>query len=69
MLLILENIKNVKLANQLLKVRRKKKRERDECYNNKIYKLKHKLMLQAQQAAAQAEVQKEPSFNAKHYAT
>jgi hypothetical protein len=51
-------IKNVKLANQLLKVRRKKKQERDQLLQEKNIQTQAQANAQAQQVAAQAEVQK-----------
>ena len=54
----LRNIKNVKLANQLLKVRRKKKRERDELLQQKNIETQANANAQAQKIAAEAEVQK-----------
>jgi len=54
----LRNIKNVKLANELLKVRRKKKRERDELLQQKNIETQANANAQAQKVAAQAEVQK-----------
>ena len=54
----LRNIKNVKLANQLLKVRRKKKRERDKLLQQKNIETQANANAQAQKIAAQAEVQK-----------
>jgi len=54
----LRNIKNVKLANQLLKVRRKKKRERDELLQKKNIETQANANAQAQKIAAEAEVQK-----------
>ena len=54
----LRNIKNVKLANELLKVRRKKKRERDELLQQKNIETQANANAQAQKIAAQAEVQK-----------
>ena len=54
----LRDIKNVKLANQLLKVRRKKKRERDELLQTKNIETQANANAQAQKVAAEAEVQK-----------
>ena len=54
----LRTIKNVKLANQLLKLRRKQKAERDQEMNERNIKAQGEANAQAQQVAAQAEVQK-----------
>jgi len=54
----LREIKNVKLANQLLKIRRKKKIERDQILAQQNIQAQAEANAQAQQVAAQAEVQK-----------
>jgi hypothetical protein len=54
----LRNVRNVKLANQLLKVKRKKKQERDQQMQQQNMQAQSQANQQAQQAAAQAEVQK-----------
>ena len=54
----LRDIKNIKLANQLLKVRRTKKLEREQAMQQENIKAQAEANSQAQQAAAQAEVQK-----------
>ena len=54
----LRDIKNVKLANQLLKIRRKKKQERDQMVQQMNIQAQAQANAQAQQVAAQAEVQK-----------
>ena len=54
----LREIKNVKLANQLLKIRRKKKQERDQIIQERNIQLQTQSNAQAAQAAAQADVQK-----------
>ena len=54
----LRDIKNVKLANQLLKIRRKKKFERDQIAQRMNIQAQAQANAQAQQVAAQAEVQK-----------
>ena len=54
----LRDINNVKLANQLLKVRRKKKREKDQELQERNIKTQADANAKAQQVAAQAEVQK-----------
>jgi hypothetical protein len=51
-------IKNLKLANQLLKLRRAKKEERDFQVNQSNIQAQAQANAQAQQVAAQAEVQK-----------
>jgi len=54
----LREIKNIKLANQLLKIRRKKKQERDQRMQQENIQAQAQANAQAQQVAAQAEVQK-----------
>tara|TARA_R100001463_G_scaffold48650_2_gene97935 strand:- start:3 stop:2396 length:2394 start_codon:yes stop_codon:yes gene_type:complete len=54
----LREIKSVKLANQLLKIRRKKKLDRDQEMQQENIRAQSEANQQAQQAAAQAEVQK-----------
>ena len=54
----LREIKNVKLANQMLKLRRKKKIERDQKIQQENIKAQADANAQAQQVAAQAEMQK-----------
>ena len=54
----LRDIKNVKLANQLLKIRRAKKLERDQLMQQQNIQAQAQANAQAQQVAAQAEVQK-----------
>ena len=51
-------IRNVKLANQVLKIRRKKKMERDQQMQQENIQAQAQANAQAQQVAAQAEVQK-----------
>jgi len=51
-------IKSVKLANQILKIRRKKKQERDQLVQQQNIQAQSQANIQAQQAAAQMEVQK-----------
>ena len=55
----LREIKNVKLANQLLKIRRKKKQDKDQQLQERNMQLQSQTNQQAAQAAAQAEMQKE----------
>jgi hypothetical protein len=54
----LRNVRNLKLANQLLKVKRKKKQERDQQMQQQNIQAQSQANQQAQQAAAQAEMQK-----------
>ena len=54
----LREIKNIKLANQLLKIRRKKKAERDQRAQQENIKAQSRANIEAQQAAAQMEVRK-----------
>ena len=51
-------IKNVKLANQLLKIRRKKKQEKDQELQEKNIQAQAQANAEAQKEAAAAEVQK-----------
>ena len=55
----LREIKNVKLANQLLKIRRKKKQAKDQRVQQQNIQAQSQANIQAQQAAAQMELQKE----------
>jgi len=54
----IREIKNVKLANQLLKIRRKKKLDRDQALQQQNMEQQAQLNQQSAQMAAQAEVQK-----------
>jgi hypothetical protein len=58
----LREIKNIKMANQLLKIRRKKKQERDMAMQQQNIQAQAQANAQAQQAAAQAEVQKQQAL-------
>ncbi len=58
----LREIKNIKLANQLLKIRRKKKQERDQQMQERNIQAQAQANAQAQQVAAQAEVQKQQAL-------
>jgi len=60
----IRDIKNVKLANQLLKVRRKKKLDRDQALQEKNMQMQSQMNQQAAQAAAQGEVQKNQALTA-----
>jgi len=55
----LREIKNIKLANQLLKVRRKQKQEKDQMIAQDNIQAQAQANMQTQQASAQLEVQKE----------
>jgi len=54
----IREIKNIKLANQLLKIRRKKKLDRDQAMQMQNMQQQAQLNQQSAQAAAQAEAQK-----------
>tara|TARA_R100001440_G_scaffold61740_2_gene81657 strand:+ start:1 stop:966 length:966 start_codon:yes stop_codon:yes gene_type:complete len=54
----LREVRNVKLANQLLKIKRKKKQERDQAMQQRNIEAQTRANNQAQQAAAQMEIQK-----------
>ena len=54
----LRNVRNVKLANQLLKVKRKKKLQRDQAMQQQNIQAQSQANQEAQLAAAEAEVQK-----------
>ena len=58
----IREIKNLKLANQLLKVRRKKKQQTDQQMQQQNIKAQADANAQAQQAAAQSEVQKQQAI-------
>jgi hypothetical protein len=60
----LREIKNIKLANQLLKIRRQKKLERDRKLQLENIQAQTQSNTQATQAAAQAEIQKNQAINA-----
>ena len=57
-------IRNIKLANQLLKIRRKKKLDRDQAIQQQNMQQQAQLNQQSAQAAAQADVQKNQALNA-----
>jgi hypothetical protein len=59
----IREIKNIKLANQLLKVRRKKKQETDQQMQQQNIQAQSQAQMQQQQAAAQAEVQKQQALS------
>ena len=54
----IREIKNLKLANQVLKIRRRKKQERDQQMQQQNIQAQAQANAQAQQVAAQAEIQK-----------
>ena len=58
----IREVKNLKLANQLLKLRRKKKLERDQMMQQQNIQAQAQANAQAQQVAAQAEVQKDQAL-------
>jgi len=60
----LREIRSVKLANQLLKIRRKKKQERDRQLQLENIQAQSQSNTQAAQAAAQVEMQKDQALNA-----
>ena len=60
----LREIRSIKLANQLLKIRRKKKQERDRQLQLENIQAQTQSNTQAAQAAAQAEMQKNQALNA-----
>jgi len=60
----IREIKNIKLANQLLKIRRKKKLDRDQAMQQQNIEAQAQANQQSAQAAAQAEVQKNQALNA-----
>jgi hypothetical protein len=54
----IREVKNIKLANQLLKVKRKNKQKRDQLIQQQNIQAQSQANAQSQQVAAQAEVQK-----------
>ena len=58
----LREIKNVQLANQMLKIRRRKKLERDQAMQQQNIQMQAQANAQSQQVAAQAEVQKQEAL-------
>jgi hypothetical protein len=60
----IREVRNIKLANQLLKLRRKKKIERDQAIAQQNIQQQSQANAQAQQVAAQAEVQKQQAIQA-----
>jgi hypothetical protein len=59
----IREIKNIKLANQLLKIRRQKKLDRDQTVQQQNMQQQAQLNQQSAQAAAQAEMQKNQALN------
>jgi hypothetical protein len=59
----LREIKNIKLANQLLKIRRKKKQEKDQQIQQQNIQAQSQANMEAQQAAAQLEIQKQQALS------
>ena len=60
----LREIKNIQLANQMLKIRRRKKQERDQAIQQQNIQMQAQANAQSQQVAAQAEVQKQQALTA-----
>ena len=60
----LRTVNNVKLANQLLKIRRKKKVDKDQEMQERNMQMQGQINQQSAQAAAQAEVQKNQALTA-----
>ena len=60
----LREIKNIKLANQLLKIRRKKKQAKDQMIQERNMQMQSQTNQQAAQAAAQSEMQKNEAITA-----
>ena len=55
----IREVRNLKLANQLLKIKRKKKIERDQAMQQENMQAQAQVNMQTQQQAAQLEIQKE----------
>jgi hypothetical protein len=60
----LREIRNIKLANQMLKIRRKRKIDRDQATQQQNMQQQAQLNQQSAQAAAQADIQKNQAINA-----
>jgi len=58
----IREVKNLKLANQLLKIRRTKKRERDQQTQQQNMQMQAQQNAQSAQAAAQADIQKQSAI-------
>ena len=59
----LRDIRNIKLANQVLKIRRKKKQENDQRVQQQNMQMQSQMNQQAAQAAMEAEVQKNKAMS------
>jgi len=59
----LRDIKNIKLANQLLKIRREQKLKKDQAIQQQNIQAQSQANIQTQQAAAQLEVQKQQALS------
>lgn len=59
----IREIKNIKLANQVLKIRRKKKAQQDQLVQQQNIQMQSQANAQAQQVAAQAEMQKDQAMS------
>ena len=59
----LREIKNIKLANQMLKIRRKKKQEKDQAIQQQNIQMQSQANAQAAQVAAQVDVQKNQALS------
>ena len=59
----IRDIKNVKLANSLLKIRRKQKQQRDQLVQQQNIQAQANANTQTQQAAAQMEIQKQTAIS------
>ena len=60
----LREIKNIKLANQLLKIRRQNKLAKDQAMQQQNIQMQAQVNQQSAQAAAQSEIQKNQAINA-----
>jgi hypothetical protein len=60
----IREVQNLKLANQLLKIKRRKKQERDQAMQQQNIQAQAQANAQAQQVAAQAEIQKNQALTA-----
>ena len=58
----IREVRNLKLANQLLKLRRRQKQERDQAMQQQNMQAQAQMNMQAQQMAAQTEVQKDQAL-------
>ena len=58
----LRELKNIKLANQLLKIRRRKKLQRDQQMQQQNMQAQAQAQAQAQQVAAESEIQKQQTM-------